>query len=134
MKVLGIVASCFLLIFAFGISSLAAFQTISVDKSFKNREIKVKVGSRIRVELQEPGATGYLWTPNNLDDKYFEILKSATEDVPPRGDVTGSPVARVWLIQARQTGKSELKFSLSRPWENDKSPADTFVMRVRIIP
>jgi predicted secreted protein len=130
---------------SFLLSSLFAFltfispvsygsETVVVNKSFDKREIKVKVGGMIRVELEELGAAGYVWKLQNLDKDHFENPDVRTRGTPPEDDVTGAPVMKSWLIRCRKTGQSQLRFIHYRPWEDEKTASETFSLRVRIVP
>ncbi|MBN2034884.1 MAG: protease inhibitor I42 family protein [Deltaproteobacteria bacterium] len=108
-------------------------ETVIVDKAFNGREIKVRAGALIRVNLEQLGATGYAWEIKDLDMEHFEILSVETKDVPPTSDVTGAPVTRTWLISTKNRGKAVLSFLHYRPWEGEKSSSDRFVLKVRIL-
>lgn len=120
--------------FIFCISHAQSAETVVVNKAFNGREIKVRAGGFIRVELEELGAAGYTWTIKDLDSEHFEELSSGTKDVPSRDDITGAPIVRTWLIATKKEGKTQLKFLHYRPWEGEKSASDTFVLKVRILP
>ena len=117
-----------------GISRSYGSETVIVNKSFHNREIKVRIGATIRVDLEELGSAGYVRMIPNLDRDHFEVLSVRTEATPSPGDFTGAPVIKTWLIRAKREGKAELKFPHYRPWEDASSASDTFVLKVRIIP
>jgi predicted secreted protein len=119
--------------FIVGLSQPSAEETVIVSKAFNGREIKVRAGSLIRVDLEELGSAGYAWAIQNLDTHHFDIVSVQTEASPPPGDVTGKPVIKAWLIRATKTGKGELKFLQYRTWEGEKSAVDTFVLKVRIL-
>jgi predicted secreted protein len=111
-----------------------AAATVTVNKKFNNREVKVRAGGMIRVELEELGAAGYVWTIQNLDKAHFEVVKVQTDEDRPKDDVTGAPVTKTWLIRTKTGGQSALKFIHCRPWEDAKNASDTFVLKVRIVP
>lgn len=119
--------------FIFGVSHSSGTETVNVNKAFNGREIKVRAGGLIRLDLEELGAAGYTWTIQDLDREHFEILSVQTGDAPPPSDVTGAPVIKTWLIRATKKGKSELKFIHYRPWEGEKNAVDSFVLKVRIL-
>jgi len=123
-----------LLLAVFAIGRLPAAETVIVNKSFHKREIKVRVGGSIQVELEQLGAAGYTWEIQNLDKEHFEVLKEQTKDPAPPGDITGAPVLKTWLIKAKKAGRAELKLLHYRPWEGEKSASDEFLLKVRIIP
>ena len=119
--------------FIFCISHSYGAETVIVNKAFNGREIKVRAGGMIRVDLEELGAAGYAWAIKDLDQEHFEILSVKTKDVPSQGDITGAPVVKTWLISTKKKGKADLKFLYYRPWEGEKNASDTFVLKVRIL-
>ena len=116
------------------VSALPGAETVTVNKDFNKREIKVRTGSQIRLELEEMGATGYVWKVQNLDADHFEMLSEQTKEAPKPSEITGAPVTKTWLIRVKKEGQSELKLINYRPWEDEKNPAETFVLRVLIVP
>lgn len=108
-------------------------ETVIVDKAFNGREIKVRAGSMIQVELDELGSAGYTWEIQDPDSTYFEVVSVKTPEPPQKTDLIGGPVKKTWLIRAKGTGKSELRFIHFRPWEGKEKAADTFWLKVRIL-
>jgi predicted secreted protein len=117
----------------FGLSSACGSETVTVDKAFNGREIKVRAGSTIRVELEQAGAAGYVWEIRDLDREHFEVESVATPGRPDAGDLVGGPVLKTWSIRVKTKGISELRFIHYRPWEGQEKAADSFVLRVRIL-
>jgi predicted secreted protein len=116
-----------------GVSHSKETETVIVSKAFHGREIKVRAGGFIRINLNELGAAGYAWSIKDLNVDHFEIVSVRTEGPPPPGDTTGAPVVRTWLIRTKKPGKSELKFLYYRPWEGEEKAADRFFLNVRIL-
>ncbi len=108
-------------------------EMVTVNKGFNGREIKVRVGSTIRVELEQAGPAGYLWEIENLDKEHFDVLSVTTPEPPDTGDFAGAPIRKTWLIRAKTKGKSALKFIHYRPWERVEQAVDTFFITVRIL-
>jgi predicted secreted protein len=134
LHLLGFLALSLSLPVIYGAACLYASETVIVNKAFNKKEIKVRAGGSIRVELEEPGATGYTWKLQKLDADYFETPKEETKGTPPQDSFTGAPVLRTWLIRTKKAGQSDLKFIYYRPWEDEKTASDTFLLRVRIVP
>lgn len=107
-------------------------ETITVDKGFNGWEIKVGCGGMIRVELEQAGATGYTWEILNFDKKHFELVSVKTPEPHEKTGLVGASMKKVWLIRAKETGKSELKFNLFRPWEGKDKAADSFLLKVHV--
>jgi predicted secreted protein len=101
-------------------------------KADNGREITVRRGEVIRIELEQAGATGYVWEPHDLDTERFEVLGVETRAVV-RPEMTGLPVVKIWSIKALKEGKSDLRFFYYRPWEGIKNALDEFVLKVRIL-
>jgi len=108
-------------------------ETVKANKDLNGKEIKVRTGGTIQVELQEPGATGYSWGIQALDTKHFKLLGIRTEARNNGGGLVGTPVMKIWSVGAIKEGKSKLKFLLYRPWEGEKSAEDSFVLNVCIL-
>ena len=123
----------FMLSFSCSLSVARGEVTVNVDKTFNGREIKVRSGDMIRVELDQLGSAGYTWEIHKLDKKYFEVVSEKTSEPPEKPCLVGAPVKKKWLIRTREKGKSELRFIHFRPWEGKEKPADTFVLKVCIL-
>ena len=117
----------------FGSSLVCGTETITVNKAFNGREIKVTAGSIIRVELEQAGAAGYVWEFTNFDKEHFEVVGIETPEPSKKRDLVGGSMKKTWLIGTKTKGKSELRFIYSRPWEGQEKAADTFVVKVRIL-
>jgi predicted secreted protein len=115
------------------ISVSFASETVIVDKSFNGREIKVRAGGAIQVELKQAGATGYSWEVKDLDKEHFEILSVQTKEHPDNKDLVGTPVTKIWQIKAINSGKSTLRFLYYRSWEGEGSAVEKFFLNVRIL-
>lgn len=108
-------------------------ETVLVNKAFHNREIKIRAGGLIRIDLEELGSAGYTWEIKNLDKEYFEVVSIETESTRPSGDITGKPVIKTFLIRTKKPGKTELRLLHYRPWEGEKNAVDRFSLRIRIL-
>jgi predicted secreted protein len=122
-----------MLTLVYGLSLAYGEETMVVDKTFNGREIKVRSGNMIRLELEQAGAAGYTWEIHNLDKKHFEVVSLKTPEPPEKSDLVGAPVKKTWLIRTKEKGKSELRFIHYRPWEGKEKAEDSFVLKVRII-
>lgn len=128
----GLLAAALLL--ALGTVPSLGEETVIVNQAFHGREIKVRAGGNIQVELEQGGATGYLWEAQGLDGEHFEVLSVHTEGQPPSDPtMTGSPLKKTWRIRATARGKSELRFLYYRPWEGPEQAADSLIVTIRIL-
>jgi predicted secreted protein len=116
-----------------GVTHSYGSETVIVNKAFNGREIKVRAGGTIQVELEQAGAAGYTWEIQGLDAKHFEVLSVKTQGPSDTGDFVGAPILKTWLIRTKTKGKSELKFIHYRPWEGKEHAVETFILKVRIL-
>jgi predicted secreted protein len=68
---------------------------------------------RFRVELEEPAASGYRWTPGALPPG----IQLEGDEVTPAEAVVGGVSRHVFRFAATQAGRHQLDFELKRPWE-----------------
>ena len=120
------------LFFILAVSYLFGSEMVIVNKASNGREIRVVTGDMVRVELEQAGAAGYTWEIQDLDTKYFEVLKTETVGRPEPEDFVGAPVIRRWLLLAKKEGRVKLRFLHYRPWEGKESAVETFVLKVQI--
>lgn len=94
-------------------------------------EREVKAGGLVRLVMTEPGGTGYLWEPRDLDMARLELLETTTAR---RGDkeLLGGPHDRIFLFRALGPGKVRLTLELRRPWEKGEPPPRTCSITLNI--
>jgi predicted secreted protein len=95
------------------------------------KNFTIGVGTVILIELEEQGATGYLWLLDALDQRFFDLLR-VESNVGERNGIVGAPLMKVWELRAKQRGKTGLEFSYCRPWEGKGSSLDRFVVGITI--
>ena len=116
-----------------GLSLVYGKETVIVTKAFNGREIKVRNGSMIQVELDQVGSDGYVWEIKDLDKEHCEIVSVKTLEPPAKQNLVGGPVKKNWLIRVTTQGKTQLKLIHARPWEGEEKAANIFVLKVRIL-
>jgi predicted secreted protein len=120
-----------LILLMFSTSALmAAEATVTVTKEQGGREIALKVGNILQIELPGRGGTGYSWSVVATGAPYLKLLSQATQKVGERR--LGSPVMQVWRFQAEQPGAVEVKMSYYRPWEGVGKATEHFRIKLRI--
>jgi predicted secreted protein len=106
-------------------------EMVSLKRLDGGKDFCVSVGTVIQVELEERGATGYLWQLDSLDQRMFDLERINTQ-VNGREGMTGTPVTKVWRLKTKQTGKARLEFSYCRPWEGKVASLDRFVVDISV--
>jgi inhibitor of cysteine peptidase len=112
------------------ISSGSAMLTVTEADNGKN--LTLRTGDFMQIELPEQGSTGYLWQFDDLDGQYFDLIDLSTEKTDKENNFTGGPVLKKWRLQAKKAGKAAIRLSYFRPWEGRSTAIRTFVLNVQI--
>jgi predicted secreted protein len=109
---------------------LAADATITITKEQGGREVALKVGNILRIELPGRGGTGYSWFAEDTFAPYLKLVDQATVQV--KEGRLGGPVIQVWRFRAEKPGATEIKMAYYRPWEGVGQAKDRFRIKIRI--
>ena len=111
----------------------AANHKMHISRNDNGTEITVSRDDLVDLSLASQGATGYLWRFDRIDPDYIDLVgdKTARESAP---GVTGAPVIHTWTLRMKKAGSTEVRMSYCRPWEGNDQAAETFTVRIRIIP
>ena len=109
---------------------LAADAMGTVTKEQGGREIALKVGNILFIELPGKGGTGYLWSVEETFAPYLKLLDQTTRQL--KEGLPGGPVMQVWRFKAAQPGACEINMAYYRPWEGVGKAVDHFRLKLRI--
>lgn len=102
-----------------------------ITKDDNNKEIIIKSGDLIQIELETSGATGYTWHINNLDREYLVLILEGIKENTVEGKV-GAPIFRYWQLKALKKGVTELEMLYFRPWEGAGKSVEKFRIKLNI--
>ncbi len=102
-----------------------------LSKNDDGKEITVKVGDIIRIELMQYSGTGYIWVLEEAYKGFFELIREEKEVTSRPGLVSG-PVTKIWELKAIKSGQTEINLYLCRPWEGKDRAVDAFKVRIKI--
>jgi predicted secreted protein len=102
---------------------------ISVNIRDNGREIRVKKGKVIEIELKTLGTAGYSWFFDGLESEYFEV---GSEKTKPLSERMGAPVAMVWQVRAKKAGTANIDMYNYRVWEGKGKAVNRFSLKVII--
>jgi predicted secreted protein len=108
----------------------AADATITVTKEQDGREIALKVGNILQIELPGTGGTGYSWTAEEACAPYLKLLDQTTRQL--KKNLPGGPVMQVWRFKAEKPGACEIIMAYFRPWEGVGKAVDHFRLKLHI--
>lgn len=103
---------------------------VIVQKEDHGKEITVRVGDTVQVELVQLGSAGYKWHLSLSDPSCLELVSSETREIS-EGRV-GGPVLGIWKFKAKKEGATEVRMDHYRPWEGADRSTDRFLIRLII--
>jgi len=106
---------------------------IRVTNGDANKEIKAKVGEIVVIELDGPTANGFVW--HEMPGRTDSVLEAQGEEfkqsrLPSAGGMVGIGDKAFFRYLVKTPGKTEIVFGYARPWEQDKSPAQLFNVKI----
>ena len=108
----------------------AADAAITVTKEQGGREIALKAGDILRIELPGTGGTGYSWSVKVAGAPNLKLLDETTRQL--KENLPGGPVMHLWRFKAEKPGACEIKMAYYRPWEGAGKAVGHFVVKVHI--
>lgn len=105
--------------------------SVTLTNGDNGKEIEVRQGDLVRVELESPGATGYLWQLGDLDRSRLDLVNQSTRTLLRDGKV-GGPVLTVFCFRAVSEGSVMLMIDFFRPWEGRAKSERRFLVKIKI--
>ena len=109
---------------------LAAEATITVTQAQGGREIALKVGNILQIELPGSAGTGYSWVAEDTCAPYLKLMDQATRQL--KEGRLGGPVLQIWRFKAEKPGATEISMAYYRPWEGIGQAKNHFRIKLRI--
>lgn len=100
---------------------------VLVHKDQNGKELKVRPGDIIQVELPSSGSAGYSWHIDTASSDYWVLLSEETKEIAAGGK-TGAPVTGRWRFRVVKEGCFELRMDCYRQWEGKEKAVDHFVI------
>lgn len=93
--------------------------------------IELARGQPLEVRLSSNAGTGYSW---RLDREVSPLVLSggSSQDVAASPGLPGGPLTTVYSYTAAGRGRTDLAFTLKRPWEADQPGDRKVVFHVRV--
>ena len=101
---------------------LACTQQNMKTLSEKETEITVKVGEEFSIQLESKIGTGYKWMLSEQTDS--NLITLISQEYKSESSADGGSGKDVFIFQAKNKGRVELKLWYMRPWEKDKVATD----------
>jgi predicted secreted protein len=103
---------------------------VVLKKADNDREVQVRAGDVVQVELEGIGGTGYWWHVTEVDRGLLQLLSEETRALPEKK--VGGPVTGAWRFKAVAPGQTTLVMQYYRVWEGRETAVDRFSIRLSI--
>lgn len=120
---------CIAMMIGSTVTPLFGAEVTVVRKEDNGKTIVINHETVIQIELEEKGATGYLWEFDALDKELFDLLGTDVRYTKAPG-LVGAPVTKIWRMKAKKTGKNQLRMYYYRPWEGKMKAVDKFYVTI----
>jgi predicted secreted protein len=100
---------------------------VQVDENSDGNQIKLASGETLDIGLSENRTTGYKWFLKS-NGKVCTLVDDSFEP----GQAPGAPGTHRWKFQAEQAGSGSIQLSYCRTWGEEKTPARTFKLTIRV--
>jgi len=120
-------------IFLSGVSKVGAMEkepALILQKQDNGKEISLKPGQTVQVQLAGVGGTGYWWYVQGPEARHLQLVSEKTRAEP--GGRVGGPVLGLWTFQAKERGSTEIKMDYYRKWEGLEKAIEKFRVKVTI--
>ena len=88
------------------------------------------VGDTLVIQLENPAATGYQWSPLVTGTA---VVEESTEVLPAASEAPGAAGKWRMLLRATEPGKAHVSFDLVRAWD-PAAPIDHVDLEVQVEP
>lgn len=102
-----------------------------VREEDNGKEIAVRTGDVIQIEMEVPGGAGFIWEIENLDSKHLELLKEETKGIA-KDEFTGGLITKIWQLETKKSGETEVTMYCFRPWQGKDKAISKFRIKVKI--
>jgi len=115
---------------AFAEERIGDEKTVVLGKQDSGKQIDVKTGEVVQVELEAMGTAGYQWFVESLDQETLKFVSEETRIMQPGR--LGAPVLMVWKFEVIKEGFTEIRMDHYRSWEGKEGSTDHFSVRLNI--
>ena len=102
---------------------------LQFDEQFDGSIIELHVGEEFKVVLRENPTTGFRWNPISSCEPVCRLLDDSFD---LDGTTPGNGGSHSWSFQAVKEGSAKIEFAYRRSWDQDRSPALTFTLDVKV--
>jgi inhibitor of cysteine peptidase len=118
-----------ILIFLIFVTGCITNKQVTLTADDNGRQVEVKAGGQIVINLEGNPSTGYTWEAKDLDTTMFEQLGEPVF-ISSNPGLVGSGGTLTLTFKSLKVGTASLKLVYHRPWEPGMDPLDTFTVTV----
>jgi len=96
-----------------------------------DREVSVRQGAEIKLELEANPTTGYTWRVKEAEEKGV-LEMDGDPEYAPASDRIGSGGIQTYTFKTLRRGRENIILEYVRPWEKGKEPARRYTVLVTV--
>jgi len=104
--------------------------TVVLSQQDSGKQIDVKVGEVVQVELEAMGTAGYRWFVDPLNQSILRLVSEETKVLHP-GRI-GAPALTVWRFEVIREGVTDIRMDHYRSWEGKAHSTDHFEVKIKV--
>ncbi|MET1162739.1 MAG: protease inhibitor I42 family protein [Pseudoxanthomonas sp.] len=105
---------------------------LPVVDAVQGKEIHLRRGQLLAIELASNASTGYGWEVVEAGDPVLAAAPVPASNAPSATPMPGAGGTSRWRYRAMQAGTALVRLVYRRSWEKDVEPARTATYRVRV--
>jgi predicted secreted protein len=102
---------------------------VTVGPADNGREISLKKGDVLQIELRSHVTAGYSWYFENFDKERLEMI---SKEAKAESNRMGAPVLGIWRLRAKTGGTAKIRMHNYRVWEGKEKSVNQFFLDIRI--
>ena len=103
---------------------------VRVDASDSGKEVQVRVGGELIVDLESNATTGFQWQVAEISDQTVLGEVSNVYNAPEAGAPLGAGGIERWTFKGLKKGTARLSMEYNQPWQGGEKAAETFTLTV----
>lgn len=104
----------------------------TVDITLKNGGSVTASGSAMTVSLDENASTGYTWVCEIADNGTLALTDDETVVDDSDEEMVGVGGTRLFSFEGKDTGTTEVSFTLGQQWDSGETSDDSFILEVTV--
>lgn len=116
-----------------GGGKVADLKDVRVNKDSNGKEVALKIGQQLIIDIPGNPTTGYIWRAAKLESAVLESAGDPKYQTRPHAPaMEGVGGTFTFTFRAKEAGQATINLGYIRPWEKDVPPVQTFTLKATV--